>query len=417
MNSNAPVSTQAQLDTDAQAEAASWMQASAPRTIAECIDAKPVSRERLAAIPEARRWRHLRLAGVLAFVRRARRVPRSDVLPAIMRLVEALSDNRQGACTMSAEKLGRALGRHEARIRDAIKRGEAEGVLGVERRSGGTFRLWLPAPGDLSAVRPMQLLDVAEDEVQSAGRAAVRRADTSLFEQRGGRCSSSDDSSPSGSIDDDDDARAREDLVDCSTKEEGSDPANALSASRERDGSAPGDRHPMDALDDPALHDRVLGNLYGQPGLLQKVDGHLGTGVTREAMVAALTDAAIALRDCRKDAHGERLRYFLRGVDLAVPKFTRTPRPARPSSRRARRVALSVAAPEAGAPVDSGAQIVAEPAAPEMDAATVKDVVDRFVAFQRARGSTWVNQVQYYDSLLPAALKWDAAQGGGQKTG
>lgn len=68
--------------------------------------------------------------------------PQADVAPGVLATVCMLSDNGDGCCTISSVRLGKLLCRSDRAVRSAINRLELDGCVKVERRPGGTARVW-----------------------------------------------------------------------------------------------------------------------------------------------------------------------------------------------------------------------------------------------------------------------------------
>ena len=68
--------------------------------------------------------------------------PTTDAATGVLVVITILSDNNNGYCTLGVERLAKLLSRDERRIRDAIKRLVAAGVLNVEAPAGKAYRYW-----------------------------------------------------------------------------------------------------------------------------------------------------------------------------------------------------------------------------------------------------------------------------------
>lgn len=68
--------------------------------------------------------------------------PMADAAPGVFAVVCLLSDNSDGCCTVSSERLAQFLNRTGRRIREAIDRLEADGCVKTLRRPGATAMVW-----------------------------------------------------------------------------------------------------------------------------------------------------------------------------------------------------------------------------------------------------------------------------------
>jgi hypothetical protein len=99
-----------------------------------------LSRERLAGLEGFERLLALRqsLLDNIAFY--YEKHGNADAAPGVLALVTYLSDNKEGCCTLSVERIAAFLSRDPRRIRDAIARLEHARCISVERRAGATSR-------------------------------------------------------------------------------------------------------------------------------------------------------------------------------------------------------------------------------------------------------------------------------------
>lgn len=99
-----------------------------------------LSRERLAGLQGFERLLALRQSLLDNIALYYEKHGNADAAPGVLALVTYLSDNREGCCTLSVERIAAFLSRDQRRIRDAVARLEQAGCISVERRAGATSR-------------------------------------------------------------------------------------------------------------------------------------------------------------------------------------------------------------------------------------------------------------------------------------
>jgi hypothetical protein len=108
----------------------------------EARAARSKTREELAALDSLGRLIAQRQTILECLARYCRERPQADVAAALLALIVFMSDNDQGCCTLSIQRLAEVFARKPRRITEALRRLEAAGIVHREERLGTSTRYW-----------------------------------------------------------------------------------------------------------------------------------------------------------------------------------------------------------------------------------------------------------------------------------
>jgi hypothetical protein len=112
--------------------------------------AAALSHEQIGALPGFERIDALRKAAVIHAVMRCRNNPRADCTEAVVRLIEIMSDNEKGMCTLSQDRMARILSRSRRAIVDVMAKLREAGTISTADSCGRMSGYMLTIPQELA---------------------------------------------------------------------------------------------------------------------------------------------------------------------------------------------------------------------------------------------------------------------------
>ncbi len=129
-----------------------------------------LSRDEFANLRGVERLLKIQQGSLDAMIHDCRAHPRASIYWPVYWIIARFSDNDQGACTLSADRIARFLDRDVSSVRKAIARLRQRGLIRTLQRSGTTSLLWPAVPRhDATA---MQQINVLAPPARPRGRPA-----------------------------------------------------------------------------------------------------------------------------------------------------------------------------------------------------------------------------------------------------